>query len=190
MSTQKPPTADEVDQILLNARLRDELEPYLDEATAMLSLRPMPLETENDFLASMLAWERAPALPISRWFEPELVLPRADELDDRRLHEVLWDTIHKLTAQQIVLEFTDHLSDRQLYCLIARDILPSYEKKIEHKRSYLHWHCIDESESELWLKYYAGDEERRAWLLANDGPLPPKCDPPYPRKMPTKSASM
>ena len=37
--------------------------------------------TAEQFLA---AWERAPALPISQWFEPELKLPPPDELDDMR----------------------------------------------------------------------------------------------------------
>ncbi len=62
MSTEHPIT-DEVDQLLLNAQLRTELEPFLDEATDLISMRRVPLEIENDFLASMLAWERAPALP-------------------------------------------------------------------------------------------------------------------------------
>ena len=37
----------------------------------------------------MLAWERAPVLPISRWFEPELVLPAPDKLTDEELRELL-----------------------------------------------------------------------------------------------------
>jgi len=72
------PLEDEVDQLLLNAQLRDELEPYLDEAVDLVAVRHLPLSQENDFLQSMLAWERAPALPISRWFAPELLLPRMD----------------------------------------------------------------------------------------------------------------
>jgi hypothetical protein len=189
MST-KNPTTDEVEQLLLNAQLRTELEPFLDEATDLLSMQRVPLEIENDFLASMLAWERAPALPISRWFSPELVLPHPDSLTDSQLNRLLWDTIHRLHVQRIVLEFTDHLSDRELYCVIARDILPSYEKKIEEPRNYLHWHCLDESESELWLTYYATDEERRTWLLNNDGALPERKSIQYPRKMPSRPQGM
>jgi len=33
------PSADEVDQLLLNARLRDELEPYLDESFDLFDQR-------------------------------------------------------------------------------------------------------------------------------------------------------
>src|SRR5215207_5427877 len=62
----------EVDELLLNARLRDELEPFLDESVHILDCRRLPTHAENEFLSQMLAWERAPVLPIGKWFEPEL----------------------------------------------------------------------------------------------------------------------
>ncbi len=40
----------------------------------------------------MLAWERAPVLPIAHWFEPPLELPPPDTLTEEELHLVLWDT--------------------------------------------------------------------------------------------------
>ena len=180
------PTADDVEQLLLNARLRDELEPFVDESVDLLSGRPMSLEVENEFLASMLAWERAPVLPIRQWFQPELVLPLPEKLDDRALSRKLWETIHKLYGQRIVLEFTDHLSDRQLYCLIYRDILPSFEKKIDQPRNYLHWHCVDDSEAETWLRFYASPDEREQWQMENGGELPESVIPPYIRQMPRR----
>ena len=64
---------------------------------------------ENEFLASMLAWERAPVLPICQWFEPELQAA-ASRYADRTtsLHDLLWETMHKLYERRIVLDFTDH----------------------------------------------------------------------------------
>ena len=97
---------DEVDQLLLNARLRDELEPYLDESVQMVNVRNMPTRDENEFLASMLEWERAPVLPICQWFQPKLTPPPADSLGDHQLHAVLWETIHALFAKHIVLDFS------------------------------------------------------------------------------------
>ena len=41
---------DEVDQLMLNARLRDELEPYLDESVQLVNVRGMPTQDENEFL--------------------------------------------------------------------------------------------------------------------------------------------
>jgi hypothetical protein len=179
--------SDEVDQLLLNARLRDELEPYIDESMELVNTRRMTTTMENEFLASLLAWERAPVLPISRWFEPELVLPRHDTLDDRELHRLLWHTIHKLYEKRIVLELTDHLSDRQLYCVLCRDILPSPEKKIDLPKNYLHWHCLDDGDDpETWLRYYASAEERDGWAEETGQTLPPSEAPPHPRKMPRR----
>lgn len=181
------PNSEEVDQLLLNARLRDELEPFLDESVDLLNVRRLPTSLENEFLASMLAWERAPVLPISQWFEPELTLPHPDSLDDAQLHRALWDTIDRLYDKRIVLDFTDHLSDRQLYCLIYRDILPSPEKKIDLPKNYLHWHCLDDKdEPETWLRYYASEQERQEWADQTGLPLPPAQAPPYPRKMPRR----
>ena len=181
------PPRDEVDQLLLNARLRDEIEPYLDESVRRVDVRRMTTAVENEFLASMLEWERAPALPIGHWFEPELKLPAPELLADDELHEILWQTIEKLYRKRIVLEFTDHLSDRELYCVVCRDILPSQEKKIELSKAYLRWQCLDVTDyPEIWLRYYASRAEREGWAAETGDPLPPSESPPYPRKMPRR----
>src|SRR5262245_20903939 len=143
MSEYHRPQPDEVDHLLRNAQLRDELEPYYDESINQLNVAELPTPVENEYLASMLAWERAPVLSIARWFTPELRLPHPDTLNDEQLYDLLWETIQKLFDQRIVLDFTDHLSDRQLYCVIYRDILPSPEKKIDSTENYLHWDCAD-----------------------------------------------
>src|SRR4051812_26106295 len=112
MSHVSRPRPEEVDQLLLNAKLRDELEPYLDEAIVRVNVTEMTTPVENEFLASMLAWERAPIVPICQWWDPELRLPPPDQLSNGELHDILWDTIYKLFEKRIVLDFTDHLSDR------------------------------------------------------------------------------
>jgi hypothetical protein len=181
------PRFSEVDLLLENARLRDALEPFLDESLSLLQARRLPTHEENEFLASMLAWERAPVLPISQWFVPELVLPPPESLTDQQLHESLWDTLRRLYGKRIIVEFTDHLSDRQLYCVIFRDILPSPEKMLESRKSFLHWHCLDPDEDvDVWLRYYASPRERADWARETGERLPPMERPPHPRKMPRK----
>jgi len=187
MSTARPqrPQPSEVDELLRNAQLRDELEPYFDESIGHLKGADLPTPIENEFLASMLAWERAPALPISQWFTPELTLPQPEELSDEALHKTLWETIHKLFSRRIVLDFTDHLSDRALYCLILRDILPTSEKKVDAPQNYLHWDCSDAGgDNDVWLRYYASEEDRQNWAADFADPLPPREEPPFPRDMP------
>lgn len=182
------PESDEVEQLMRNAQLRDDLEPYFDESLDLLRLQRMPTSSENEFLASMLAWERAPALPIAQWFEPELVIPSPESLNDEQLYNVLWDTINKLYEKRIVLDFTEHLSDRQLYYMIYRDILSSSEKKVDRPKNYLHWDCLDaSSDPESWLRYYAQHDERSDWQQETGQPLPPTELPPFPRVMPRRA---
>jgi hypothetical protein len=187
MSTNHKPHPEEVEHLLRNAELRDELEPYFDESIRSVNVEELPTPMENEFLASMLAWERAPVLPIAQWFEPELRLPLPDTLNSGELHELLWDTIRRLYARRIVLDFTDHLSDRELYRLIYRDILPCAEKKIDSLSNYLHWDCADMGgDPSIWLRYYASEEERTMWADDLSEPLPPSEDPPYPRQLPRR----
>jgi len=173
---------DEVELLLANARLRDELEPYRDESIDDASVTRMSLRTENEYLASMLAWERAPALPIASWFTPVMELPSPDALDDDALSSLLTDTIARLYAEKVVLCYTDHLCDRELYKIIYRDILPCCEKKVELPGKYLEWRCIEDNET--WLRFYADAIERRRFQEEHDVDIPPSEQPKYKRNMP------
>ena len=187
MSTNHKPLPDEVEHLLRNAELRDELEPYFDESIRNVNVEELPTPVENEFLASMLAWERAPILPICKWFEPELKLPHPDTLGEQGLHDLLWKTIRQLFEQRIVLDFTDHLSNRDLYCLILRDILPCSEKKIDSLTNYLHWDCADVGgDPSTWLRYYATPQERRSWAEDVSEPLPAAEQPPFRRQLPRR----
>lgn len=174
-------SVDEVDLMLANARLRDELEPYRDESIDP-SINRMPLVDENEYLQSMLAWERAPALPIASWFSPVLELPPPDSLDDQELHKLLRQTIDKLYSQNVVLRYTDHLSDRDLYKIIYRDILTCCEKKVDLPGKHLEWHCAESTET--WLRYYADPVERRCFQEEYDVELPPSETPQFKRDLP------
>ena len=181
---------EELEELMRNAELRDELEPYYDESISRVNVEHLPLTVENEFLASMLAWEMAPVLPIFRWFDPELRPPRPDMLSAADLREILGDVIRKLFEKRIVLDFTDHLSDRDLYRLIYRDMLPAREKKIDSGTNFLHWDCAGASgDPEIWLRYYASEDERQAWAETYRQPLPPVCRPPFPRHLPREPMS-
>ena len=174
-----------IDLLMQNARLRDEIEPYMDESVYLVDLDRMTVDNENQFLNSLLTWERAPVLPISKWFEPELVLPHQSELDDSQLRNQLHQAIGRLYERNILLEYTQHLSDRQLYCMIVRDILPAQEKKVLLNDTYLRWQCIHIVEDEeSWLRYYATDQERNVWHFETGLKLPPKEKTPFSRSLP------
>ena len=177
MSAARPEHDDDVDQLMLNARLRDELEPFLDESLEVVNTRLMPTRLENEYsgvdagLGTGCRCCRSAAgfspnwcclIPIS-WIPSNCI-------------DVLWETIDALHQQQIVLDFTDHLSDRELYCVIYRDILPSLEKKLERSNTFLHWQCLDVNrDPEVWLRYYATRRRngRPGWRNSG-GSCPPR----------------
>jgi len=178
-------TMAEIDLLLDNARLRDELEPFMDESVYCVDMDKMTVHGENEYLSSLLAWEKAPILPISQWYQPELVLPPHQSLSDSQLHQLLHQVIGRLFEKQIILLHTDHLADRQLYCLIARDILPAEEKRMLIPQNYIRWQCLDIVEDEeSWLRFYASDSERLQWQQETGLRLPPREFPPYPRTLP------
>lgn len=176
----------EIDQLIRNAELRTELEPYLDEALYMVDTQKMPTSLENEFLASILAWESAPVLPIGQWFDPPLMMRPSQGLTDKQVTSELNDVIEQLYQKNIVLQCTEHLSDRELYQMIACEILPSKEKKVDLPGNVFTWHCVDQDcDSDLWLRYYASEEDRDMWQEFNPGQLlPPREIPPYPRILP------
>ena len=180
------PDPEEVDCLIRNGELRDAIEPYLDEAVWEVDFQSLPTAVENRFLESMLAWEQAPLVPLARWFEPTLALQPVCTLDDDQLRGRLWDVIEQLHDKRIVLDFTDHLSDRELYSLIRRDILPAVLKKVDLPDNFVHWDCSAtlDGDASVWLTFYASDEEREEWRLEEGRDPPPRRIPAHPRAMP------
>lgn len=180
MSETSRPMIEEVDLMIDNARLRDELEPYRDDSIDDPTMGRMPLKTENEYLSSILAWERAPALPIRDWFNPPISIPSPESLAGETLSLMLRQTVERLRSLGIVLTYTDHLTDRDLYCLIYRDILPCCEKKIESAGTRLEYRCVDDTET--WLTYYADAVERRRFQEEHQVDLPIARKPRYRRE--------
>jgi hypothetical protein len=181
------PEPEEVECLLRNAELRDAIEPFLDESIEEIDFRSLPTPLENQYLESMLAWERAALLPVSHWCDPPLMLPPAQVLDDVELRQALWQLIERLFEMRVVLDFTDHLSDRELYCLIRRDILPTPIKRVDLPENFFHWDCSasDGGDPTAWLTYYASDEEREDWAAESGQEPPPRLIPAHPRALPT-----
>jgi len=106
-------------------------------------------------------------------------------LDDSELNTELHNVIQRLFEKNIWLIHTAHLSDRQLYCLIGRDILPAEEKKVLLNGKLLKWQCLDmQADEESWLRFYASDEERENWAFETELRLPPKEPVPFQRRLP------
>ena len=173
----------EIEELIRNAELRTELEPFADESVSRVRFIHRSLRHENEFLAGMLDWEVSPVEPIARWFVPELSVPSPGRLDDEQLAQTLENVIAKLFEKKLLLNFTDHLSDRELYTLIYRDILPSREKNLRQRNGFIHWDCSCGDDT-TWLRFYASDDEREEHQQYTGERLPPKEVPPHYRELP------
>jgi hypothetical protein len=123
--------------------------------------------------AKQLAEENIPLLPPA-------------EITDEMLTPILWELLHNLALRGFYVLHTDHLSDRELYTALwqrgLRDpaMLPGRNPRGGWFHDFLgSW---GDAEMQLWLRYFASEEERARH--ARDWPkdrLPPKVKPPFNR---------
>ena len=123
-----------------------------------------------------------------------VALPAPEKLDDRQLNAKLWEVIRGLALLRTFLYNTNHLSDRELY-----EELWHEELRVENpdmpidENSACHIDLVgsgSEEDSELYLRYYADEEDRNEW--AKDWPndiIPAHETPPYDRDryLPTRN---
>ena len=110
-------------------------------------------------------------------------LPQPDDLDDQAVHEALWCIIDGLASLRVFLDQTDHLSDRELYIQLLRELLPEEMPALETDGGSA-WHIdvLGYNNPELYLKYYADENTREFWRIQFPGdPIPAHQDPPYDR---------
>ena len=103
-------------------------------------------------------------------------------LDDAALHARLWEILNAMGELGMIVDSTDHLSDRELYRWLVREALTA--ETFLDSAGFLHLSPIgegSEEENEIYLRYYADDETRELWRRDFDLVLPPKEKPPYDR---------
>jgi hypothetical protein len=108
-----------------------------------------------------------------------------DDIPDGELHDVLWKVINGLWDEGVILYSTDHLSDRELYTLLWTDLLiqeqpiiPNEMPVTTHLDVLGGWGTDD---MEIYLRYYADEDDRRRWATDSGKPIPEHVDPPYDR---------
>lgn len=114
-----------------------------------------------------------------------VALPEPEAIADGDLRSKLWQVLAELAKLRTYIDQTDHLSDRELYAILWRDVLREDVPAIDEIGFS---HCVNllsnggEQETRLYLMYYADDEWRRHWH--DDFPddvMPARADPPYNR---------
>ena len=113
----------------------------------------------------------------------DVELPEPDDLDDVALHKALWSIIEGLARLRVFLDQTDHLSDRELYTQLLRELLPEEMPALDvDENSAWHIDVLGYDKPELYLKYYADEKTRESWRIDfPDDPIPPREDPPHHR---------
>jgi hypothetical protein len=149
----------------------DEVEPGDEESSVealVLESEEFSPEARAQFWMSVAAYEQAPSTTHFQLLEESgIELPSPQSMDDERLATKLWEVIEGLARLRIFLSQTDHLSDRELYELLWRDVLRETIKDLPlGATSAWHIDLVGSGSAEdtyLYLKYYASEDIRRQW---------------------------
>jgi hypothetical protein len=115
--------------------------------------------------------------------------PAPGHLKDTALTGYLATLIEELAHRGVFLQYTNHLSDRELYRLLCTHVLA---EEIEVMPSGKCWNThVDMSTvglprnndgSDIYLRYYADELTREQWAIDYpEDQVPPHVDPPYNR---------
>jgi hypothetical protein len=148
----------------------------------------MLIDEEEDVIAQMERMDRffdgeeAGDIPLEFLRQRGIDIPALPPDDDAELRVKLQELIEEMFEVGIVVEFVDHLSDRELYRYLVDDALLA--ETILSGSGTWHFSAIgggSEEDNELYLRYYADDEDREQWRHDFGEPIPPKEEPPYGR---------
>jgi hypothetical protein len=126
------------------------------------------------------------APPAQKLSEENVPLLPPDEITAETLTPILWELLHNLALRGFYVLHTDHLSDQELYAALWQHGLrePAHLPGRNPRGGWFHdflgsW---GKDEMQLWLRYYANDEERSKHVAEYPGDtLPPKVKPPFNR---------
>jgi len=147
----------------------------------------IPPEIEDAFLKQIEAFENAPdTTHFAELLKRGVFMPEPDELDDKQLHEKLWEVINKLAEMRVFFNNTNHLSDRELYTHLLHDSLQEFTQTFPPEME-LNCHidiCGSGSDEDIdiYYKYYANEEDRKHWMKEfPDYEMPEHEDPLFDR---------
>jgi hypothetical protein len=158
----------EIDREIRIEKMKRELDEITDGKMFCGGLK-VPAEIEASFLEQVLAYERAEIdTNFNRLVRREVALPPAAELDDATLHEKLAEVTRELSELRCFLYDTDHLSNRELYEWLWGSGLREESADISGMPGAWQTSPIgggSDEDTQIWLKYYAKEEDRRRWRL-------------------------
>src|SRR5688572_18080376 len=112
-------------------------------------------------------------------------LPEPESIPDADVRKKLWEVLAALADLRVYLDNSDHLTDRQLYAKLWREMLRVDTPAIDEVGFRTHVSCCEvgsDEETLLYLKHYADDHFREQSLKDfPDQKMPAHEDPPYNR---------
>ncbi|MBQ9371946.1 MAG: hypothetical protein IJU03_07135 [Thermoguttaceae bacterium] len=168
-----------------NEYLKWALDDYRDDSFCWLFSQDMPPEEERRFLEEFRDWDHAPIRKVGAILAGKCVLIDPKTASDDDVFYALEALRAALRARNLHLVYTDHLSDRNLYELIVKKIFAHEIKDFGDQQPATYWDFCSYEEDEshrlrpsdvddVFLSYFATDEERYEWAQYNDRPLPAK----------------
>lgn len=112
-------------------------------------------------------------------------LPAPKNLDDAELARHLERLIQELAQMNVYLRSTDHLSDRELYAHLWKELLREHRPPPLGSDDVVVLDLVNGgSAADIinWLRFYADEESRAHWQASfPDEPILPREKPPYDR---------
>ena len=134
--------------------------------------------TTESFLESVLVFERSPMTTLRQQLAASGYNAPVNEPSS------LWTLLHQLAFIGVFVENTDHLDDRELYHWLARQI-DEPTRFPEASGFAMHLDIIGggtAENNEIYLKYYASDDDRKVWRSEFPGKaLPARAPAPHDR---------
>ncbi|HEY1302135.1 MAG TPA: hypothetical protein VGF24_01215 [Vicinamibacterales bacterium] len=139
------------------------------------------------FWQNLVAFETAPVTTLTQQLRHAgCHSPEPESMTDDQLTVTLREVIDALARLRVFLEYTDHLSDRDLYARLWRHELPQDIPLLPFDPRGA-WRLQltgsgSEEDTDAYLRYYADEEVRRQWLADfPDYVMPPHEELPYDR---------
>ena len=187
MAARHDDPADERDPETLITRVKQRLLDMAGGKMVAWESDALSEEEREKFWRDVLTFESGPfTTDFERLVHAGVELPAPESMDDATLTAKLWEVIRGLARIRVFLSQTDHLTDRELYAHLwsqsLREEIPLTDLDPDGA-----WHTDlvstgSAEHTDLYLKFYADEEERRAWLASfPDCVMPAHEDPPFDR---------